>query len=247
MNPIPAITCRLSRLFLLAGVALVALPAAAQTTNRPTVGRPDYSAFKVIADRNIFDPTRRGRSTYTPRDSSRQPRVEYVTLTGTMEYDEKGPIAFFEGSRSEYRKVLKPSDVIAGYEVKKVSLTSVTLASPTNELSLAVGMQLRRDDAGNWQVAEAPVSYDVPERSSSYRSGRSAVFSSLSAPVTTTNAEPDAAMADAEAQPVNPDSQTEIADPGAPPGAPPDAAAASGVTDPVLLRMMQRRAEQLNR
>ena len=56
MNPIPAITCRLSRLFLLAGVALVALPAAAQTTNRPTVGRPDYSAFKVIADRNIREP-----------------------------------------------------------------------------------------------------------------------------------------------------------------------------------------------
>ena len=163
-----------------------------------------------------------------------------------MNYDEKGPLAFFDGTRSEYRKVLKPGETIAGYKVEEVTPTSVKLASPTNEVQLAVGMQLRREDDGKWQMTETIYSSsDRPDRSasSSYRSTTPPAVTASGVPPFSTNGEPDAATLDPNSEPMTADSQTDVTDTNAPPGAP----ATGGETDPVLLRLMQRRAQEINR
>ncbi len=118
----------------------------------------DYSAFSVIVDRNIFDPNRyphqpgRGGARPAPRS------VDSLTLVGTMSY-EKGTFAFFDGSSSDYKKALRLNDVIAGYKVTNIAPTGVKLATSTNELNLAVGMQLRREEDGPWQLLSQPSSY----------------------------------------------------------------------------------------
>jgi hypothetical protein len=61
-------------------------------------------------------------------------------------------MAFFDGSSSEFRKALKPNTSIAGYRVAAISHTSVKLANGTNTVELRVGMALRREDEGQWQV-----------------------------------------------------------------------------------------------
>src|SRR2546421_1583725 len=64
----------------------------AQPTNAPD--RFDYSAFKLITERNIFNSHRSARYT-APRESGPQARVDSFALVGTMSY-EKGPFAFFD-------------------------------------------------------------------------------------------------------------------------------------------------------
>lgn len=107
----------------------------------------DYAAFRLVADRNIFDPNRAPR---TSRPTSGPPKTnEAFTLVGTMSY-EKGDFAFFDGTSSDYKKAVKTNDTIAGYKVESIAADSVKLARNTNVLELAVGAQLRRQDDGTW-------------------------------------------------------------------------------------------------
>jgi hypothetical protein len=150
----------------------------AQTTNTPL--RLDYSSFQIINERNIFNPHRSARSAPRERTSrSAKPKTtESFALVGTMNYSEKGPLAFFEGSSSDYRKVLKPHETIAGFTVAEIAQSHVKLASQTNQLELRVGMQLQHDENGSWQIGErseiasASTSFSNSSNSSSRYSSR---------------------------------------------------------------------------
>ncbi len=99
------------------------------------------------------------------RPRSRPNRTESFALVGVMSYD-KGPFAFFEGSRSDYQKVLKQDDSIAGFKVAAIEPAAVKLSSPTNEIELHVGMQMRREDEGEWKMSQKPENLEAPVRSS---------------------------------------------------------------------------------
>ncbi len=114
--------------------------------------RLDYSRFKLIADRNIFDPNRYPQMTRRQNREPNRPRtVESFSLVGIMIYA-KGPFAFFDGSSPSYRKVLKPSDTIAGYEITNVTPDKVQLATNGKTIDLQVGMQMRREEEGTWTL-----------------------------------------------------------------------------------------------
>ena len=123
----------------------------------------DYSAFRVVADRNIFDPNRAPRSTRAPAP---QRTIDSFSLVGTMSY-EKGDFAFFDGSSSDYKKVLKTNDVIAGYKIVTISPELVTVAAGTNQLGLKVGTQMRRGEDGRWERAASPAAYTANSSPSS--------------------------------------------------------------------------------
>ena len=117
----------------------------------------DYASFKVIVDRNIFDPNRFPH--VGPRPIASKPKsFDSLTLVGTMSY-EKGTFAFFDGTSSEYKKALKLTDSIAGYKVTNIAPNAVKLASGTNEVELSVGAQLRREENGSWLLAGQSTSY----------------------------------------------------------------------------------------
>src|ERR1035441_5166433 len=110
----------------------------------------DYAAFKLIVERNIFDPNRIPRR--VPGSRTPPKSFDSLTLRGTMSY-EKGMFAFFDGTSAEYKKALRLADAIAGYKVTNISPNSVKLASGTNQLELSVGAQLRREEDGPWRLA----------------------------------------------------------------------------------------------
>jgi len=115
----------------------------------------DYANFKIVADRNIFNPNRRGArqpNDYVP------PAVDSFSLVGTMSY-EKGTFAFFSGSRSQYQKALKLDDSIAGYKVASIGENTVKLAQGTNQIELRMGMQMRREENGPWRASSSLQSY----------------------------------------------------------------------------------------
>lgn len=124
---------------------------AAQQTNRAS-GRVDYSSFRGISERNIFNASRSGGRVATTREVRRPTRVDTVALVGTLQAD-NGPVAFFDGSSSEFRKALKPKAKIAGYTIREIAFNNVQLEAGDKKLELRVGHSLRREDGGEWKVS----------------------------------------------------------------------------------------------
>ncbi|MBI5388156.1 MAG: hypothetical protein HZA90_26115 [Verrucomicrobia bacterium] len=184
-------------------------------------GRLDFASFKILTDRNIFDPNRSPRRQRDERREYRRPtRIDSFALVGTMSY-EKGQFAFFDGSSYEFRKVLKPADTIAGYKLAEVGHNEVKLATGTNCVELRMGMQMRRVDDGEWSLSMRS------ESSSSFSPTTAASAPSAAAG---TNAEPGVVAANAEAAPAA--------------TAP---AAASADENEILKRLMQRREQEMNK
>ena len=165
MNPV-RIMWRLWPALLLAVAS--GLGAAAKPTGNPASA--DYSPFKIITARNIFNANRTSRP---PRQAApKPPKIESFALTGTLSY-EKGTFAFFDGTSSTYRKVLQPEGTIAGYKVMEISPEAATLEANGRQIELRVGGQLRRADKGEWEIAANPIAYASSAKRKSAASARS--------------------------------------------------------------------------
>jgi hypothetical protein len=121
-------------------------------TNVPGTG-VELASFKIIAERNIFNPNRASRSSKASRatEKPKPVKTETFTLAGTMSYD-KGDVAFFDSASSEYRKALKLNGKIAGHTITAITNQKVTLEKEGKSLELAVGGQLRRQDESPWEL-----------------------------------------------------------------------------------------------
>jgi hypothetical protein len=232
---------------------LSAAPAA--ITNRPAPASLDESSFKLITQNNIFNPKRYKGYTRTERPSGNQkPRADYFALVGIMNY-EKGSFAFFEGSSSQYQKIAKASDSIAGFKVIGIESNAVQLVSGTNTVAMPIDMQMRREEgSSDWKLAlrtdTVVASYDRSDRSRNDRNdrnGRSRFnnsrdnvsrdnFSQFQPPTDGTNQAPDVMTAGSDA--VGSDS------PDFPP--PPDAVSdqGSGTNEDPVLRLLRLRRER---
>ena len=144
-----AVRCRLAPWVVCCGLLLPGIGEAASAAKAPATNSlppSDVAAWSVIPKRNIFNSRRSPQYVPTQRESRPPaPRVESFALVGTMKY-EKGPIAFFDGSRSEFKKVAKPDETIGGMKVVEIAPKFVKLAGPTNSMELRLGMQLRQGE-----------------------------------------------------------------------------------------------------
>jgi hypothetical protein len=111
----------------------------------------EFSTFQIITERNIFNASR-GRGSGGATTEPENVRTDNLALVGTLTY-EKGPYAFFDGSSSEYRAVLEPGKTIAGCTLVEIDPDAVKLTIGTNTVELRIGMQLRRQGQGEWQVS----------------------------------------------------------------------------------------------
>jgi hypothetical protein len=162
---------RIKFCMLLAFGAAGAVSTSAATHETNVVNLRDFSAFKIVTERNIFDPNRQpvrpNRPTQTPRV------VDSFALTGTMSYDQ-GIFAVFDGTSSDYHKLLGLNGKIAGYSVTEIAHDHVKLSLGTNEIELKVGMQMRRSPDGKWSAAaRGETSFAFNSNSRSRDSGRS--------------------------------------------------------------------------
>ena len=125
--------------------------AVAQQTNAPAGN--DYSSFRIIADRNIFDPNRYPHTTRTAHRTVNN-RAPAFSLVGTMTY-KRGMLAFFDGTDSDSRKVLATNGIINGYTVAEITLRGVRLESAGKSVEMRVGAQMRQEGKGEWKLAGA--------------------------------------------------------------------------------------------
>lgn len=158
MNRKPTTIGRKTRVCKILAIAALVMAgdfaARAQQTNRTS--QVDFSNFQVISERNIFNPNRTARHKHGNRP---QTVADAFSLVGTMSYA-KGTFAFFDGTSSDYRRVVQNAGTIAGYKVTNITPTAVKLANGDKQLVMKVGTQMRREEKGAWQLAatsELPV------------------------------------------------------------------------------------------
>jgi hypothetical protein len=129
---------------------------AASSTNAPAAEggkkKVDFGDFRIVGDRNIFNPNRSPRRTSGRggRGGPAPVRVETFSLVGTMSYDQ-GDMAFFDSSSSAYRKSVRTNDTIAAYRVAAVTPTNVKLELDGKTIVALVGTRFRRNDDGPWE------------------------------------------------------------------------------------------------
>jgi hypothetical protein len=151
------------KLWMLAALTVLAcLATFAQSTNR--FDPHNFATFKLINERNIFDPSRRPSR---PNMFTNPPPVYSFSLRGTMNY-EKGLYAVFDGTSQDYHKVLESGGKIAVYTVSDITHESCKLTYGTNQIELKVGMQMRRNTDGSWssaeQIGEASFAFNANSR-----------------------------------------------------------------------------------
>lgn len=109
----------------------------------------NYDAFRVIADRNIFNPNRtRARG---PEEAP--PKVDTIALVGIV-HDEGKVVAVFDSPDESYRKALQVGEQIAGFTVTKIAEDHIELSKGENEkpFSFRMSQQLRRVENGEWRT-----------------------------------------------------------------------------------------------
>ena len=120
-----------------------------------SVSGTDFPSFKIIAERNIFNPSRSGRAVAVA-NPPKPVKVDTFTLVGASS-SEAGRFAFFDGSSSEFRKVVKPGDSFAGFKIADVSWNRVKLVSANGTpMEMAIQSQMKRLDEGEWSFNASP-------------------------------------------------------------------------------------------
>ena len=129
-------------------VLLVAASMASLAQETNSVEGLDFDSFKIITQRNIFDPTRTGRRRPT---AGPQRRIERISLVGTI-IDPKGEAAFFTGSGVP-DKPLKVGDSVKDLKVVQITEDGARLKDQSNTfvLDFESRRSLRREENGPWQ------------------------------------------------------------------------------------------------
>jgi hypothetical protein len=150
-----------------------ALATRAQETNSSAA--LDWSSFESIAQKNIFDPTRSGRSgNRGPR--ARAVNVRAFTFCGTVD-----DVAIFKGDGVPAKGGdLKVGDAINGFKVMKIPTTyneapTITLTDPSGTIVvLKQDESMRREEDGPWTKSEQPAPVAISVDNSQAQSDESA-------------------------------------------------------------------------
>ena len=138
---------------------------------------PSLASFKLIQERNIFDPERR-----KPREIRRErpvepPREESFTLLGTMSYGER-ILAFFEGTQRDWSGAVELGKEVAGHTLKEVGFDNVLLELKGETLALQVGAGRSKRGDADWETQDRGSWKGSSGGSRSGRSSRSSSFGS---------------------------------------------------------------------
>jgi hypothetical protein len=153
-----------------AGMAL-SVSSGAQETN----SYPPLNSFQIIGTKNIFNPNRYRQDNRT--NETVRSRVDAFALVGTMSYS-KGKFAFFDGSNTQYKKVLEPGGNIAGYTVKDITQTNVTLSANGKDFGMPIASQMRKQADNKWQLSGHIIEEVAADQTNGETNGESAAVES---------------------------------------------------------------------
>lgn len=136
-----------------------------------------FNAFRMVKTRPIFDPDREPIRSQgpgpvrTPSPAAVRRTPDTLVLTGVMITPGK-TVAFFTGSREEFRKILAVNGKIGDFMLRNVSPSEVELERDGKPFVVKVGQQLSMDGTTaaapvTTTTASAPLPAAAPAASSS--------------------------------------------------------------------------------
>jgi len=151
------------------GILIAALRAPSQDETRDRTSAVSFEPFRIVVERNIFDPNR--RADRRGQDSDEEPGLaeageagdatavseanffesEQVALVGTL-IDGATAVAFFESTNAEYDTVAEPGGAIAGFRIAEIRTEYVRLAKDGESVDLPVGSSMNSQEEGGWKV-----------------------------------------------------------------------------------------------
>ena len=149
-------------------------------SNRKVILKPDspsMAEFKLIQERNIFDPDRRKAREPRRERPPEPPREESFTLLGTMTYGQR-ILAFFEGTERDWTGSFELGKDVGGHILREVAFDKVMLELEGETIALEVGAGRSRRADEAWKTQDRASWNGGGSRSD--RSGRSSSFASRS-------------------------------------------------------------------
>lgn len=141
-------------------LVLLLVPQEGRTASNDSA-REDLLA--LLRERNIFDPNRRAAVRGEERREVNAPApVHSFRLMGALIHGDKA-FGFFDGSNSDYRRVVTTGDIIAGFRVAEIDTSAVKLERDGEELELEVGHGMSRLGEGEWAPTAADQITDFQE------------------------------------------------------------------------------------
>jgi hypothetical protein len=123
--------------------------------SQPARDVPKFEAFKILLERNIFDPQRRPAERGAPvrQATVTTPTTERIALVGVL-IDSGQATAFFDGTTSGGKVAIRVGGEIAGARLTQVSTDRVRLEKKGRTMDLPMAGQLSRGEKGDWEIAK---------------------------------------------------------------------------------------------
>lgn len=139
---------------LMSGLYLFAITSRGAEETPAPPAEPPFDSFKIITERNIFDPNRRKPSERTqPRvERPAPPKIDRLELVGTL-ISKTNALAFFVGTESSYQGAFKKDAAIADHKILAIQPESVRLEMEGGSVEFKVGQQMTRREGEAWQMA----------------------------------------------------------------------------------------------
>ncbi len=111
-----------------------------------------FDDFRLVVERNIFDPERRRREPENVRTEAlpERPPTDRILLVGVL-VEEATAYCFFESDVREYRGVAALGESLGDLRVAEIKTGEITLAEGERTIKMSVGMSLMKEGDGEWQ------------------------------------------------------------------------------------------------
>jgi len=132
--------------------------------NGQSFSTPEFSDFRIILERNIFDPDRRAKPAFS--NASPQPTpvpTEEIRLVGTV-INKGEAIAFFKGSDSSFNGQWKQGDTIAGLRIKEIGTRGLILENQRQKIEMKVGAGITTSNREKWTLTTKPAITDYHKK-----------------------------------------------------------------------------------
>ena len=106
----------------------------------------------------------------SPIIRSRPAGVVAFALIGTASY-RGGEVAFFDGSRDEFKTSVHPGEKIGEWIVAVIAFDHVRLTHGATQVDLPIEKQLRRENSGDWKIQPLTTRFSRSTESRSRSSG----------------------------------------------------------------------------
>lgn len=142
----------------LAVLGVAGLLGAQPAGNRRKAATPvarGFDAYKLIVDRNIFDPGRRPAGARPAAQQTKASSVTTINLAGAV-VQEGQRLAIVSSTVADHNGARRVGDSVAGFRIDSIDTDGVVLVRNDTKKKWPVGGALRRIDDGDWYLPETP-------------------------------------------------------------------------------------------